>query len=371
MTDTNPLSRLLHLRIATAGPVTVADYMAEALGHPQYGYYATRDPLGAAGDFITAPEISQMFGELIGLWCVEVWRRCLAPAPVRLVELGPGRGTLMADALRAAVTAPGFREALSVHLVETSPVLADIQRRTLAGQSAQWHARFDDVPAGPILVIANEFFDALPIHQFERIDAGWRERMVGSRGDGFEAGLAPGVSPRAALIPDSVTRAAKPGDVAEICPAGIAITGAIAGRIARDGGGALFIDYGHGRSAPGDTLQAVRGHARHDPFESPGEADLTAHVDFAALSRAAREAGVAAHDPITQGELLTRLGIGLRAERLIRSATATQAEDIRGACNRLIAPEEMGTLFKALALTPDGAPPPPGFENSPEGMIDR
>lgn len=370
---TSPLGRLLHRRIAATGPITVADYMAEALGHPEYGYYATRDPLGAAGDFITAPEISQMFGELIGLWCTEIWRQGLAPAPVNLVELGPGRGTLMADALRAAATVPGYREALSVHLVETSPVLTDIQRRTLAGQSAQWHSRFDDVPAGPILLIANEFFDALPIHQFERTDTGWRERMVGSAGEdgGFQLGLAPGASPQAALIPDSVTGAATPGDIAEICPAGIAIAAAIAGRIARDGGGALFIDYGHEQSAPGDTLQAVRGHDRHDPFDSPGEADLTAHVDFAILSRAAAEAAVTVHGPITQGELLVRLGINLRADRLIRSATEAQAEDIRGARRRLIAPEEMGTLFKAMALTPRDTPPPPGFDNLPEGDTNR
>jgi NADH dehydrogenase [ubiquinone] 1 alpha subcomplex assembly factor 7 len=366
---TTPLADLLARRIARAGPISIADFMAEALGHPEHGYYMTRDPLGAAGDFVTAPEVSQMFGELIGLWCAELWRGGGAPKPVRLVELGPGRGTLMADALRAARMMPGFADALSVHLVESSPALEAKQRRTLAGHKVQWHRSLDEVPDGPLLLIANEFFDVLPVRQFQYTPDGWRERMVGlaDTGAGFRIGLAPGITSAETLIPADVRAAARPGDIAEICPAGISIMDAIARRIARHGGGALIVDYGHAESAPGETLQAVSRHARLDPLEAPGEADLTAHVDFAALARAAGEAGAAAHGPVPQGLFLSRLGIAERAARLGRDATPEQARDIEAACSRLIAAAEMGTLFKALAVVPRDRPAPPGFETMPEG----
>lgn len=366
---TTPLADLLRRRIAQAGPISIADFMAEALGHPDHGYYMTRDPLGAAGDFVTAPEVSQMFGELIGLWCAELWHGAGAPRPVRLVELGPGRGSLMADALRAARMMPGFADALSVHLVETSPILEAMQRHTLAGHAAQWHRSLDAVPDGPLLLIANEFFDALPVRQFQFTPDGWRERMVGLAEDGesFRIGLAPDGTAAEALIPEGIRAAARPGDVAEVCPAGISMMDALARRIASQGGGALIVDYGHAASAVGETLQAVRRHARHDPLEAPGEADLTAHVDFAALARAAREAGAAAHGPVPQGLFLSRLGIAERAARLARDATTLQAHDIEAAQRRLIAAEEMGTLFKALAVVPQDAPAPPGFETLPEG----
>ena len=365
---TGTLSDRLRRRIALAGPIAVSAYMAEALGDPEHGYYMTRDPLGTAGDFTTAPEISQMFGELIGLWCAEVWRQAGGPKTVRLIELGPGRGTLMADLLRAARMAPDFADALSVHLVETSPVLTARQRTTLDRRQVQWHDRLDDVPDGPALIVANEFFDALPIHQLQRDASGWRERMVGldENGAGFRFGLAPVASPLEALIPESVRRVARPGDLFELCPAGIGIARAIGRRIADQGGAALLIDYGHAESATGDTLQAVRAHRYCDPLDDPGSADLTAHVDFAILARAASEAGATAHGPVTQGEFLSRLGIGARAETLLRRATPAQAEDIRAACRRLIGPEEMGTLFKALALTSASAPPPPGFMQDSE-----
>ncbi len=356
-----PLSALLRRRIQAAGPITVGDYMAEALGHPEHGYYRTRDPLGAAGDFITAPEVSQMFGELVGLWCAEMWRASGAPDPVLLVELGPGRGTLMADALRAARMAPEFTRALSVNLVETSPVLRERQRETLAGQEAAWRDSIDDVPGGPLLLVANEFFDALPVRQFERTKAGWRERMVGLDGERFCVALAPGESAAAALIPEAVRKAARQGDVAEIRPAVLAVVRTIGERIARFGGAALIVDYGHAAPAVGDTLQAVRNHESCDWLVDPGEADLTAHVDFAILARAAREAGAAAHGPVPQGAFLTALGLPVRADRLRREATPAQARDIEAACRRLIDPAEMGTLFKVLALTPTDAPPPPGF----------
>jgi NADH dehydrogenase [ubiquinone] 1 alpha subcomplex assembly factor 7 len=321
----------------------------------------TRDPLGAAGDFVTAPEVSQMFGELVGLWCVEMWRASGAPDPVQMVELGPGRGTLMADALRAARMAPGFAKAHSVNLVETSPVLRERQRETLAGQDAAWRESIDQLPGGPLLLIANEFFDALPVRQFERTKAGWRERMVGLDGEGFRVALAPGESAAAALIPEAVRKTARQGDVAEIRPAAIAIARIAGERIARFGGAALIIDYGHAASAPGDTLQAVRNHESCDWLDNPGEADLTAHVDFEALAGAAREAGAAAHGPVPQGDFLTRLGLEVRAARLLRGATKAQVRDIKAARHRLIDPAEMGTLFKVMALTRTDAPPPPGF----------
>ncbi len=366
MTET--LADVLRGRIARTGPVGIADFMAEALGHPDHGYYMTRDPLGAAGDFITAPEISQMFGELIGLWCAEMWRSDLAPRPAGLVELGPGRGTLMADALRAARMMPGFADALTVHLVETSPPLQAMQQRALAGCGGAWHRSLAEVPDGPLLLIANEFFDALPVRQFALTQEGWRERMVAldAAGGGFRFVLASEILAADTAIPQEILALAQPGDIAETCPAGLALAEDIGRRIVRHGGAALIIDYGHAASAPGETLQAVRAHERHDPLDAPGEADLTAHVDFAALSRAAARAGAATHGPTPQGLFLSRLGIAERVERLRRSATPDQALDVETACHRLIAAEEMGTLFKALAITPPTMPAPPGFLSLPE-----
>jgi NADH dehydrogenase [ubiquinone] 1 alpha subcomplex assembly factor 7 len=359
-----PLAELLRRRIRLTGPITVADFMAEALGHPEHGYYMTRDPFGARGDFTTAPEISQMFGELIGLWCAEVWRITIAPTPVHLVELGPGRGTLMADALRAARMAPDFLAAAMVHMVETSPVLVAMQRKALTGQQMEWHESLEEIPDGPVLLIANEFFDALPIRQFEQTGEGWRERMVGldADGDTFRIGLAPGGSASEVLIPDAVRRTSGAGDVAEVRPMGLSIAHAVGERIARFGGAALIVDYGHAASGAGDTLQALGNHKFRDPLQNPGTADLTAHVDFAALGGAAREGGATTHGPIAQGDFLTRLGIETRAARLLAHATADQAENIKTACARLIGKEGMGYLFKTMAITPPGQAAPPAFE---------
>jgi NADH dehydrogenase [ubiquinone] 1 alpha subcomplex assembly factor 7 len=363
---TSRLAELLRRRIRLSGPMTLADFMAEALGHPEHGYYITRDPLGAAGDFTTAPEVSQMFGELIGLWCAETWRTTVAPRPVHLVELGPGRGTLMADALRAARLAPDFLAAASVHLVETSPVLAAMQRRTLAGQEVNWHGSLDEVPDGPLVLIANEFFDALPIRQFERTAEGWRERMVGLADDGetFRFGLTPGETGGELLIPETVRQSAGPGEIAEICPGGLSIARMIGERIARYGGAALVVDYGHAASAPGDTLQAVKGHEYCDPLADPGQADLTAHVDFAALARVVTEAGALPHGPIAQHDFLMGLGIETRAAQLLARATEAQATDISAALARLIGEKEMGYLFKAMAITPADTGTPPAFEEA-------
>ncbi len=355
------LARHLARRIRTSGPLTIADWMAEALLHPEHGYYRNRDPLGAAGDFTTAPEISQMFGELIGLWGLECWRLMGTPEPLRLVELGPGRGTLMADALRAARLRRDFVAALDLHLVETSLVLRARQETILraAGAVPRWHEDVTTVPAGPTLLIANEFFDALPIHQFERTEEGWRERVVGLEGEEFRVGLAaPG--PALALLAEPI-RAAPEGSIAEVSPAALGLAGVIARRLVADGGVALIVDYGPAESAPGDSLQAVRGHRPHDPFRDPGAADLTAHVDFATLAHAARGAGAAVHGPLAQGVWLERLGLRQRTEMLLARATPAQVEDIGAAARRLLDPAEMGTLFKAMALAAPPLPAPPGF----------
>ena len=363
----NALARLLAKRIAAHGPMTIADFMAEALGHPEYGYYMKREPFGAAGDFITAPEISQMFGELIGLWCVEVWDRLGRPAPFNMVELGPGRGTLMADALRAAAVVPGFRRAVRIHLVETSPRLRQMQRDALsrgavAWREVTWHDRFEETPQGPCIVIANEFFDALPAHQFEWTPEGWRERLVGlaEAGDELQLTLAPGETPALDLIHGDASGGSSVGEVLEIQPAASAISQSIGERIVRDDGAALFIDYGHD-GGRGDSLQAVRRHAFHDVLQTPGEADLTVHVDFAGLRNAIADVAQC-QGPIGQGVFLSGLGIGLRAKMLMKSASKTQARDIDAAHRRLIAPDEMGSLFKAFGVVRKGAPPLPGFD---------
>ena len=354
-----PLGREIRDRIAADGPITLERYMALALGHPRFGYYMTRDPLGVSGDFTTSPEISQMFGELIGLWAAETWSIMGRPDGLRLVELGPGRGTLMADALRALRVLPAFRDAATVHLVETSPPLRAAQARTLEGSGAEvsWHACLDEVPAGPALVIANEFFDALPIRQLVQTDTGWHERVVGLGPDGaLVLGLAPDPDGR-------ITNPGRTGDILEINEAGLAIAHALAGRLVAEGGAALVIDYGHLASAPGDTLQAVRRHGFADPLADPGEADLTAHVDFAALARAVREAGAAVHGPATQRDFLRSLGIDARAARLRHGASPEQAGAVEAALHRLTGgePGQMGELFKVVAFSDPRLPSLPGL----------
>jgi len=353
---------LLRRRIAVGGPLTVAQYMAEALGHPRHGYYIRQDPLGAAGDFTTAPEISQVFGELIGLWCADLWQRMGAPDPVLLVELGPGRGTLMQDALRAAGrAAPGFRAALRLHLVETSPVLRAAQAARLADANPAWLDRLADLPDGPALVVANEFFDALPIRQWRRGAKGWHERLVGwdETAGRLRWELSGRADPGLALIPESVWGAPE-GSIAEACPAGLSHAALLARRLAQQGGAALIVDYGPARSAPGDSFQAIRRHAFADPLEAPGEADLTAHVDFQALAEAATQAGAAAHGPVPQGAFLEALGLQARATQL-KTASPTRAAEIDTAVERLAGPQQMGTLFKALGLTAPGLGTPAGF----------
>lgn len=351
-----PLAKLLAGRITATGPITLADYMADALMHPTHGYYSTRDPLGAGGDFTTAPEISQMFGELIGLCLAQAWLDQGAPARFTLAELGPGRGTLMADILRAARAVQGFAEAARVHLVETSPALRAEQAKRL---DATWHDTADTLPDDrPLFLVANEFFDALPVRQFRRDAQGWREVQVGLQNGQLAAGLS---APAPIALLDHRLDDTQTGEVVEHCPALPAITQAIAQRIAAHGGAALIIDYGDWRSL-GDTLQALEQHAPADPFQSPGRADLTAHVDFEALARAAAPTSGIAHTRVTpQGVFLERLGITARAQALAQSLSGEALDAHVAAHRRLTHPDEMGLLFKVMGLYPAAAPPPSGL----------
>lgn len=340
-------------RIARLGPISLADYMAECLHDPQFGYYATRDPLGKGGDFITAPEVSQMFGELIGLWLAQVWMDD-GGEPMALVELGPGRGTLMADVMRATRSVPGFHDSVSLHLVEASPVLREAQAKALEEYAPTFHDSLADVPEGPVLLIANEFFDALPIRQFQMSDAGdWQERQVGTSDGSLIWGLAP---PAPLAVRDGFT----PGMIVETCAPAEAIAEEI-GRRLNHGGGALIVDYGDWHSR-GDTFQALSGHAFADPLDAPGEADLTAHVAFEPIARAS---GVHASVLTPQGVFLERLGITARAQTLAKSLSGGSLEAHIAAHRRLTHPDEMGTLFKVLALTAPGTPPPPVLEPAP------
>lgn len=347
-----PLARLIAERIRETGPITVADYMAECLLHPVHGYYTTRDPFGATGDFITAPEISQMFGELLGLALAQAWLDRGAPAPFTLAELGPGRGTLMADLLRATKGVPGFHAAAQVMLVEASPVLRRVQAATLSGHAPTWVDGIEDLPEAPLFLIANEFLDALPIRQFQHGPEGWQERLIGLRDETLTFGLS---APLPQVPETPAFRHAPEGALVEDNLAARHAVAEVSTRIAKAGGVAYWIDYGGWRSQ-GDTLQALRQHRPDDPLAHPGEADLTAHVDFEPLAALGQ---AFAWD--TQGAVLTRLGIDARAERLARNLTGAALESHRAAHRRLTHPEEMGSLFKVLALTSVGAPPPPGF----------
>ncbi|KGJ04599.1 SAM-dependent methyltransferase, MidA family [Paracoccus halophilus] len=341
-----PLARLIATQIAASGPMQLDEYMRLCLLHPQYGYYVTRDPFGAAGDFTTAPEISQMFGEMVGLALAQAWLDQGGPAPFTLAEIGPGRGTLMADILRAIRVVPGMGAAAEVTLIEASPRLRQVQRDRL-GQVKHVET-LSDIACKPLFLIANELFDALPIRQFQRQAEGWAEHVV-TLNDAGELALG-----LAAPLPGP---AAPCGQIRETCPQAPALAGQIARHIAAHGGCAIAVDYGnwHGQ---GDTLQALRRHRPEHPLANPGEADLTAHVDFEPLAQAARAAGANVSRMVTQGEWLLRLGIAARAQRLQAAGDA----GAMAALHRLTAPGEMGHLFKALAFWPPGAPVPPGFE---------
>ncbi|MCB9946584.1 MAG: SAM-dependent methyltransferase [Rhodospirillaceae bacterium] len=344
-----PLAEALARRIRRQGPITVAEFMAAALSDPVHGYYRARDAIGASADFVTAPEISQMFGELIGLWCAETWRQLGRPDPCLLVELGPGRGTLIADALRAAARLAGFVEACHLHLVEASPVLRRQQAAVGLPVAPDWHDSLDTVPEGPTIAIANEFFDALPVRQFQKSAAGWHERLVGW--DDAAGRLAWMLSPPSdglATALAGVAPDAPAGSVVEVSPAAVAIARDLAGRLRAAGGAALIVDYGYARAPLRETLQAVRRHERADPLSDPGEVDLTAHVDFAGLADIARHEGIGVLGPVSQASLLTAFGIDTRADQLKRAATPAQAAAVDAAKARLTGADAMGHLFKAL-----------------------
>lgn len=347
MSAPDALTAMFARLITGDGPISVAHYMGEANAR----YYAARDPLGASGDFVTAPEISQMFGELIGLWLADIWHRAGRPPGAAYVELGPGRGTLARDALRAAERV-GLEAA--VHFVEASPPLRALQRQAIP--QARWHDDLAGVPDdGPLLLVANEFLDALPVRQLVTTAQGWRERMVGLA-DGAFVPVA-GNRPMDAAVPAHL-RDAPPGTIIETCPGAAAIIGEVAARLARQGGAALLIDYGHGEFRTGSTLQAVRAHRKVDPFANPGEADLTAHVDFATLAAVALAHGARWLGTVEQGAWLRALGIDARAHALVNASPA-QAAATLAARERLVAPDQMGALFKVMALAapdwPDGA----------------
>ena len=371
--EASPLLAILRARIEREGPLPVDAYMRTCLAHPEHGYWRSAESIGTGGDFITAPEISQVFGELIGVWCAVVWQSMGSPAPMRLVELGPGRGTLMRDALRAARSVPPFLAAATVHLIETSAPLRAIQQRTLGSNPVvslsnhgdapaavlrqaqdeggmrrpvpiEWHEAIGEVPEGPAIVIANEFLDALPIRQLVFADGAWHERVVDVDASGA---LQFAVGPRAAGGTEELATSPRPGAIVELRAGEDELLAQLAGR-----GSplvALFIDYGPALPATGDTLQAVRRHAWVDPLSRPGRTDLTAHVQFARLAGKARAAGLVADGPVTQAQFLGRLGVAERAARLM-AANPTQAGDIEAGVQRLISPTGMGELFKVMAV---------------------
>lgn len=362
MGTATPLAGKIIALIRKDGPLRLDAFIRMALTDPEHGYYVTGTPIGRRGDFITAPEVSQIFGELIGLWCVDRWLAMGRPDPVILVELGPGRGVLMEDALRAAGQAsPGFRAAARLHLVESSATLRADQRSRLAAHGATWHSRLEEVPAGPQIVVANEFFDALPVRQLRRFGQGWQEQFVvvdaGERLFGrwrdldYDAGQE--LHPLYHRIPPTI--------VIEHAPEREAYAVAIGERVAAHGGAALLIDYGHRGGGVGSTLQSVRGHDHADVYAEPGAADITTHVDFGALARAAAGCGCRIDGAVDQGRFLLNLGLAERLEALIR-ANPTHADALRAGAHRLIDEDAMGSLFQALAIVHPSLGRTPGFQ---------
>ncbi|MGE0046276.1 MAG: class I SAM-dependent methyltransferase [Hyphomonadaceae bacterium] len=339
-------------QIEHTGPLTVAQFMAAALYDPEHGYYVNEPNIGEAGDFITAPEVSQMFGELIGLWRAHEWETIGKPDPIQLIELGPGRGTLAADARRAARIAPDFNAAARYAFIESNAAFQKMQRDAMAPDGV-WHVALNEIPEGPSLIVANEFFDCLPIRQFIRKGGAWRERLIGAGESGLAFGLA-----REAVALASLPRDVEEGAIYELAPALQTWVEQIAARITQHKGRALIIDYaGDGW---GDTLQSMRAHKRISPLEAPGESDLTAHVDFAAMARLAEAAGLAVHGPVAQGAWLKALGVEARAARLVRD-NPDQAENIARDLHRLTDEAEMGVLFQVLCLSHPALPAPAGF----------
>ena len=362
--EITPLEERLIDLIKLKGPITIADYMTDALTHPHEGYYMQASPIGAEGDFTTAPEISQVFGELIGLWLVEAWQAMGSPAAFNLIELGPGRGVLMEDILRAARLRPGFAKAAQVWLLETSGRLRLEQQKRLKPTEVKplWADDFADIPPAPSLIVANEFFDCLPVRQFERIKSGWRERLVGLDEKTGRLGFTLGKTPPPPNYDIPSLDESEEGDIFEISFETRKFAGDICMTLIDQGGHALIIDYGHMERGLGDTLQAVKDHKYWPPLASPGRADLTAHVDFESLADAAIEAGAAVHGPVTQGRFLDRLGLALRVEALCKNQPPEKADAIRAGAARIASPGAMGEIFKVMCLSSPNLPVPAGFE---------
>jgi len=354
----NALADILAGLIRAGGPMPVAEFMGVCLGHPEHGYYMKQVPFGREGDFTTAPEISQVFGELVGLHLADAWMRAGAPNPVQLVELGPGRGTLMADILRATRGVPGFHAALDLTFVEMSPVLRTEQQRRVP--HARWADRLADIPAGqPLLLVANEFFDALPARQLVKTAKGWQERHVALDGTRF----VPVVPEDAPLLDDLVPaslRGAPEGSFYELL-GGEDEAEILNRRLVQDGGAALIIDYGHASHSIGDTLQAMRQHAYVDPFDAPGDADLTVHVDFGQIIERAGH-GLRVLGPVGQGRFLRALGLDIRTA-ILAKANPLRAEELVTASRRLADADQMGALFKVLSLSNPAWPAPAGLDS--------
>ncbi|WP_269930626.1 class I SAM-dependent methyltransferase [Aminobacter sp. HY435] len=348
--------RIVSLIDAT-GPISVSEYMAICLFDPEHGYYTTRNPFGVAGDFTTAPEVSQMFGELVAVWLLSAWQAAGCPAAPVLAEIGPGRGTLMKDVLRVLARLDPALTA-NVALIETSPRLRQVQKTTL-GQSAveiSWHESVATLPQAPLFIVGNELFDAIPTRQFVKVGADWRERSIGISDDGALAFVAGSAAIESALLPAEAATAPE-GAIFELAPARTATMELVAERIAAHGGAGLFFDYGHLRPGIGDTLQALRKHQFEDVLASPGEADLTSHVDFAALATAARVHGLEAQ-LATQGDFLLAMGLIERAGRLGATAEDQGREKLQSEVERLAGPDAMGDLFKVIAIARPGTKPP-------------
>jgi NADH dehydrogenase [ubiquinone] 1 alpha subcomplex assembly factor 7 len=348
------LPEQIDAQIRATGPMSVATYMSLCLNHPRHGYYAVARPIGADGDFITAPEVSQMFGELIGFFFVNLWQQMGSPKSFTLLELGPGRGTLMTDALRAASKADGFENALHLQLFESNALLKDEQQKRLGKYNPYWVTEIDAVGDDPIFVIANEFFDALPIRQFVKTDDGWHERLIGLKDSARVFGLSP--TPIADSAAPQEVHGAYAGEILEIGSAAVDAMQRISRKIALQGGAILAIDYGYAATQTGETLQAVKAHAFADLLEEPGQADLSSHVNFEVLGEAAKSTGLALAPLTGQGELLLGLGLGERAKALAR-ANPAEAGNIARAIERLTSPKQMGTLFKALCAHSPGLKP--------------